>query len=138
MKNTKKGDLSVLTERVKTVANFVPAADAMRFFNQLLDVRKEEAVTAREIAKVTAARDIALTEITKKYELYHKVFDRVFEERSDAISKHFQIIDKGIASGDRDLILGGLRGLSEIVASSPFGSVEQLGRMLESNQQIQI
>lgn len=133
----KKAGTSV-AERMKLVQDIIPAADAMRFFNQLLEVRREQAATARDIAKIDAAREIALTEIRNKYELLHMVFDRVFDERADAISKHFQIIDKGLAANDRDLVLGGLKGLSDIVASSPFGSVEQLGRMLESNQRIEI
>jgi hypothetical protein len=124
--------------RVNELKEVIPKQDVLSLFSKLSDVRREMAVTEREVARISAARDIALSEIQSKYALYHKVFDRVFEERRDAINKNFEIIDKGLAANDRDLILGGLKGLSDIVASSPFGSIEQLGRALESNQRIEI
>ncbi|MFY1832167.1 hypothetical protein ACN47A_40075 [Myxococcus fulvus] len=124
--------------RWRKAAEVLPGADVARFFSQVLEVRKEQLVTERELAKVNAVREVALTEITRKYDLLHKVFERVFEERRDAINKHFEIIDKGIKSNDRELILGGLKGLGDVVASSPFANAAELGRLLEAGGRIEI
>ena len=79
-----------------------------------------------------------LTEIAKRYELYHRVFDKIFEERSGAIDRHFDIIDRGIASGDKELIVHGLEGLSRIVSASPFANIQELSKLLESGRTIEL
>ncbi|MFP2924238.1 hypothetical protein ACLESO_03260 [Pyxidicoccus sp. 3LG] len=126
-----------MATRLNKALGVMPAAEVTHFFSQVLEVRKEQLVTQRELAKVSAARESALAEIAGKYNLLHKVFDRIFEERRDAINKHFEIIDKGLKHGDRDLILGGLKGLGDVVASSPFGQAAELGRLLENGGRIE-
>jgi hypothetical protein len=74
---------------------------------------------------------MVLVEIITRFDLYHRVFDRIFDERKDVIHRHFDIIDRGIAINDKDLIIQGLKGLSTIVSSSPFakfpGALETAG-----------
>src|SRR5690349_10514294 len=89
------------------ISKIMPAADALSFFNSLMDAYREEQNLRRDVAKIEAMRDVVLTEITKRYELYHRVFDRIFDERKEAIDRHFDIIDRGIAANDRELIIQG-------------------------------
>jgi hypothetical protein len=70
-----------------------------------------------KFALTAAVKDVVLAEITNRYQLYRTVFDRIFDERKDAIDRHFDIIDRGIAASDKQLILAGLEGLSRIVSS---------------------
>lgn len=123
--------------RFKKATDIMPAADVTRALIQLVELRKEQAITQRELAKTSAARDVAVAEIGAKYTLLHKVFDRLFEERRDAINKHFEIIDRGIQHNDRELVLGGLKGLGDVVASSPFANAAELGKLLESGGRIE-
>ena len=81
---------------------------------------------------------MVLTEITKRYELYQSVFDHIFDERKQAIDRHFDIIDRGIAANDKDLIIQGLKGLSTIVSSSPFANLQELSELLESGRKVEI
>lgn len=126
------------TKKGGEIDQYLPAQDVLAFFKALNEARKEEAASRIELAKVRAAREIALTNIYAKHDLYRMVFDRLFKDRRDAIEKTFEIIDKGIASNDQDLILGALRGLSQIVAASPFSDLDMLAQALEGGGRIQI
>jgi hypothetical protein len=120
------------------IGKIMPAADALSFFNSLMEAYHEDQNIRRDIAKIDAMRDVVLTEITKRYDLYHQVFDRIFDERKDAIHRHFDIIDRGIAGSDKDLIIQGLQGLSMIVSSSPFANFQELSKLLESGRKLEI
>lgn len=125
-------------KKLEQVSDIVPSADMLNFFTKLTDAYKEAKVTEREIANIQAQKEILLTEIEKRYDLYYKVFDRIFDERRVAITKSFEVIDKGLKDGDKDLISIGMQGLSNVVSSSPFANVDQLSRMIEGNKIIEI
>ncbi|WP_129726028.1 hypothetical protein [Ectobacillus funiculus] len=83
-------------------------------------------------------REVLLTEIQRKYDLYEKVFERIFDERKIAINKSFEVIDRGLETNDRELISSGLQSLSRVVSSSPFANLQQLSSALEGNNIIEI
>ncbi|MED3835919.1 hypothetical protein [Peribacillus frigoritolerans] len=125
-------------KKLEQVSDIIPTTDVLNFFNKLTDAYTEAKVTKREIAKIQAQKEVLLTEIEKRYELYHKVFDHIFDEREVAIAKSFEIIDKGLNEGDKDLISYGMQGLCKVVSSSPFANIEQLSKMIEGNKIIEI
>lgn len=135
-KSSKQAGLAL--KKLEQVSDIVPSTDVLNFFNKITDSYKEAKVTEREIAKIQAQKEILLTEIEKRYELYHKVFDHIFDERKVAIAKSFEIIDKGLNEGDKDLISIGMQGLSKVVSSSPFANIEQLSKMIEGKKVIEI
>ena len=55
-----------------------------------------------------------------------------------AIQKYFEIIDKGLAENNRELISIGLSHLSQVVTTSPFSDINSLSKKLESNEIIEI
>lgn len=122
----------------KEVTDFIPSPDALDFFNKLQGAYETYKETEIEIKKIEAQRDILITEITERYNFYHTTFDRIFEERSVAINKSFEIIDEGLKKDDKDLINIGMQGLSKVVSSSPFGDVDKLSEMIRDNEKIEI
>jgi len=106
--------------------------DIKEMFRMLAKTRKETEISKREITKYESIKDVMIQEITGKYKFYEFFFSRVFAERSEAIKKDFQVIDKGMKENNRDLISAGVSGLSQIVASSPFTDMEKLRKMLEN------
>ncbi|NGM85607.1 hypothetical protein G5B47_24720 [Paenibacillus sp. 7124] len=134
----KKKESKELLTKLETVKELMPTADITDFFSKLMDTYSESQITKRELAQIHAQKEILILEIQNKYDLYHSVFDKVFAERRVAIDKNFEIIDKGLASGDKDLISMGLQNLSKVVSSSPFGNIQQLSNMLEGNKIIEI
>ena len=124
--------------KLAEVSDVIPAPDVLKFFTVLTEAYRENQSVQLEMAKLEAQKEVALLEIKSKYALYHKVFDSIFEERRSAIQKSFDIIDRGLASGDKDLISTGMQGLSKIVSSSPFANFQQLSNALEGRTIIEI
>lgn len=133
----KKLDHQII-EKVNQLTDIIPATDIFNFFNQLTDAYNQSQATKVELARLEAMKEAVLLEIQNKYDIYHQVFDHIFDERKITINKSFDIIDKGLNSGDKELITIGMQSLSKIVSSSPFANMEQLSNMLESNKIIEI
>jgi hypothetical protein len=127
-----------LIDKLKEVSNIIPSQDVIKFMKILGEAYKEQQITEREIAKLQMQREVLLTEIRRKYDLYEKVFEHIFEERKMAIHKSFEIIDRGLETNDRELISSGLHSLSKIVSSSPFSDIQALSNSLENNHVIEI
>ncbi|CAM3420772.1 MULTISPECIES: hypothetical protein [Paenibacillus] len=134
----KKDPKYQLVEKINQVTDIIPAADIFSFFNQLTEAYNQSQSTKVELARIEAMKESVLLEIQNKYDLYHKVFDQIFDERRTAINKSFDLIDKGLDSGDKELVSIGMQGLSKIVSSSPFANIEQLSNMLNGNKIIEI
>lgn len=133
-----KKQVKLIKSKLDEMAEFIPRPEVLNFFEKLIDAYSELQVTTRDLAKIQAQKEVVILEIEKKYEIYHKVFDSIFAERNAAITKSFEIIDKGLSSGDKELIGVGLQSLSKVVTSSPFANVQQLSSMLEGNRIIEI
>lgn len=115
----------------------IPLPDISKFFTNLTEAYKEQKLNEREIAKITAQKEVILAEISARHEIYRLVFDRIFAERRSVIDNLFTTIDKGLAAKDTQLVLGAVEGLSRIVATSPFANTQELSRLLESKTNIE-
>ena len=125
-------------QKFSTITEIMPKPDALDFFSKLTDAYREDRITEREIKRIEAQKEILIHVISKKYDLYYSVFDRIFDERKQGIDKSFEIIDMGIKNNDNNLISMGLGSLSKIVSSSPFANIQELSRLLESGGTIEI
>ena len=114
----------------------LPSEDIKRLFEMLAESGKEKEITKREIKKYESIRDVMIKEINGRYQFYDFFFSKFFAERSEAIKKDFEIIDKGMNENNRDLISMGVAGLSQVVASSPFTDLEKLRKMIESMEKL--
>ncbi|EJQ45235.1 hypothetical protein IEI_04372 [Bacillus wiedmannii] len=101
--------------KLEEVSRIIPSADVLRFFDQLTQAYTENQITQRDIARIEAQREVLLTEINRKYDVYQYVFKQIFDEREKAINKSFAVIDKGMNEGDKELISMGLKSLSTVV-----------------------
>lgn len=137
-KGKKSPDTLSVIDKLKDFEDVIPTTDVLHFFGQLTDAYREAKITERELATLAARKEILLTEIERKYDLYQDIFTRIFEERAAAISKSFEVIDQGLKNGDRDLINMGLHSLSKVVSTSPFADVQQLSHLLEGNRTLEI
>lgn len=134
----KSSSTKALMKKVEKVSEIIPSENTLSFFEKLTDAYKEHQINMRHIAELEAKKEYLIKEMENKYELYHKVFDNIFDERRMAIGKSFEIIDKGLKDNDKELISMGLKSLSTIVSSSPFGDLGKLSNMIENNQVIDI
>jgi hypothetical protein len=125
-------------EVVNAVGKYLPTADVLSFFDSLVEAFREDRQTQREIADIDARRQVLIAEISRRYDFYQGVFDKVFAERKDAIDRQFELVERGIQANNKELIVHGLQGISAIVSSSPFANVQELAKLMESGRQIEI
>ena len=121
-------------EAIKTI----PAADILSFVNNLTDAYREHQKTNIDIATIDAKKEFLIAEMREKYSFYRDVFGKIFDQRSLAIDKFFEVIDKGLKENNNDLVSSGLKSLSDVVSKSPFGDLKELKSLMESNQVIEI
>ena len=112
--------------------------DPTSFFKNLIEVYKEGKKTDLEIEQLRLKKELLLTEMEKRHELYNKIFTEIFVERRMAIQKYFEIIDRGLAENNRELISIGLSHLSQVVTTSPFSDINALSKKLGNNEIIEI
>ena len=104
----------------------IPRSDAERAFQILSEFRQDKKLAKHDRAKAEAKKELALAEITRKYDFYEKLFAAVFAERKAITEGFFRVIDQGIREKNNDLVLAGLSSLSNMVASSPLTNLESL------------
>lgn len=92
------------------------------FYSRLPDdIPPGDAEQALELlAEFNQEKELAMAEITRKYDFYEKLFAAVFAERKAVADGFFRVIDQGIREKNNDLVLAGLSSLSGMVASSPL------------------
>ena len=125
-------------EVINAASKYLPNADVLSFFNNLVEAFREDRQTQREIADIDARRQVLIAEISSRYNFYQGVFDKVFAERKDAVDRQFDFVERGIQANNRELIVHGLQGISAIVSSSPFANIQELAKLMESGRQIEI
>jgi hypothetical protein len=103
----------------------IPVADAEQALKLLAEFKQETELTKRDKAKAAALKEIALAEITKKYDFYEKLFTAVFAERRTVAEEFFKVIDQGIREKNNDLVLAGLSSLSGMISSNPLSHLKK-------------
>ena len=98
--------------------------DADRAFDLLSKFGQGNELTKSN--KTETVKELALAEITRKYDFYEKLFAAVFAERKAITEGFFRIIDQGIREKNNDLVLAGLSNLSKMVAASPLTNLGSL------------
>ena len=104
----------------------IPIDDAEEAFELLADFRQEKELSKSDKLKAEELKELALAEITRKYDFYEKLFAAVFAERKSVTDGFFRVIDQGIREKNNDLVLAGLSSLSNLVASSPLTNLRSL------------
>ena len=106
----------------------IPPSDAEYALGLLADFKHQKELAGHDKARAAALKELALAEITRKYDFYEKLFAAVFAERKAITEGFFRVIDQGIREKNNDLVLAGLSSLSNMVASSPLTNLGSLNR----------
>ena len=104
----------------------IKRSDAERAFELLSELGHENELSAGNREKTETLKELALAEITRKYDFYEKLFAAVFAERKAITEGFFRVIDQGIREKNNDLVLAGLSSLSDMVSSSPLTNLNSL------------
>ncbi len=79
--------------------------------------------------------DVQLSNIAAKFETTRMYMEKAFGERGEALDKHYGVLDNAIASGDREMIIAAMQGISNIVATSPLQDIEKFTAMFNDTSQ---
>ena len=104
----------------------IKRSDAEKAFELLSEFGQESELSGGGREKAETLKELALAEITRKYDFYEKLFAAVFSERKTIAEGFFRVIDQGIREKNNDLVLAGLSSLSDMVASSPLTNLGSL------------
>jgi len=109
----------------------VPASSSSLFsvMEKVFDFAKEKEITKREIARYHDMRDIAITEITRKWDAVNRSLDN----QRFYIEKEFKLIDKGLEQGNHELVNKALENITEIVKVSPLDMFRTMTQQQQRN-----
>lgn len=102
------------------VTENVTATQVVDLGHKAMDIYNNSLMINRSIKELESKRDVELAKIVAKFEQGKDVLTKVFGERQGALGKHYEVLDKALASNDRELIIESLRGISSMVASRPL------------------
>ena len=66
------------------------------------------------------------------------IIQKVFEERGVVFTKYFEIINKGLESGNDNLVFMGLSAANNLAVSDPLKSIQDNLNALESNDTLEL
>lgn len=75
--------------------------------------------------------DIQLTKIANEFQLKQKVLEKIFDERNDILQVHYKVIDEGIRTGNVDLMLQGLKNMTDFAVDCPIEKFKAFSRILD-------
>ena len=85
--------------------------------------------------QVKAWSEVKITETIAKYKSCQDFLSFTFGERDKALSKHYDLLDKAVETGDKDLIIAALSGISGIVTSSPLSDFDKFVELYQDTNQ---
>ena len=105
---------------------------------KLVGFLSEHNRSKEEIARIKAQLEVIKSELDYRYDFYNSSMASIFGERRSNIDRIFAVIEKGMEKNDTEIVLGGLRAVSDLVSTSPFKDMESLGRLINSGKTIDL
>lgn len=82
--------------------------------------------------QINAWSNVQMANTIAKYKVCQQFLESTFGERNGALQKHYEVMDKAMESGDRELILASLQGISSIVTKSPLDELEKFAEVFNN------
>ena len=123
-------NLQILTkanELSHSVANITSQLNATA--NRALDVYENSQRVKRDVEALHAWSNVELAKIAAKYKSCELFLNKTFSERSQALEAFYKILDNAIENNDRESLIAAMRGMSDIVTSSPLQDFEKFAEL---------
>lgn len=75
---------------------------------------------------VEAMTQAKLANTVAKFKIAQDAMTHVFGERNSALQKDYEVLDKAIALGDREMIIQAMGRIGDIVTTSPLNEIKEL------------
>lgn len=102
------------------------AKQGIGLFDKAMDVYRESQQIDLNCAKIQAQTDVQLANIAAKFTLCQQVLLQTFGERDKGLGKHYEVLENALASGDRELVIASLQGISSIIVQNPLESFSKM------------
>lgn len=79
--------------------------------------------------------EVKIVETVAKYRSCQEFLNYTFGERDKALSRHYDLLDKAVEDGNKELIVEALHGISGIVTASPLSKFEEFVKLYEDTSQ---
>lgn len=104
---------TTLNRYIQENPNFVNDAKSFWLENKKLD---------NQLKAIESHNKNEINRITKKYELAKDALQFIFGQRQTALNRHYETLDIGLKTDDREMIMTSLRGISTMISQNPLES----------------
>lgn len=126
-----EGDRRGLLEQVNTLTAQINTG--MSMVQNVAQLYNESKIVEAKADAIQAWSTATIAKTAAKFKACEDFMLHTFGERDKALSKHYELIDHGIASGNMELIVEALRGISGIVTKSPLQDLEEFAKVFEDD-----
>ena len=103
--------------------------------DHLSQIYQQSMQLKRDVAAINAWTDVELAKIAAKYKSCEAFLNKTFGEREKTLNKLYNALDVAIESNNREAIIGAMKGMSEIVTSSPLSDLEKFAERYNDTSQ---
>jgi len=130
----KTGDLMAqTTERINQLAQ--SGNEMLSTFERIISIRRDCEVMAQKTEQVKMITQERIVNTLAKFKQNQDIIEKVFGERDKALSKYYEVLDKALASDDRQMLLASMAQISKVVTTSPLAEIERLSQIYDDTSQ---
>lgn len=125
-----------------SIDNSMTLVDAVSHAEQLMDVAQNVAGLYKDCMAIEAQTrqvktwgDVEMTKTIAKFKTTQDFLQKTFGERDKALTEHYELLDRAVASNDREMILSALQGISSIVTKSPLDDFDKFVQLYNDTSQ---
>lgn len=134
MDTQETGDMMVqATERINQLAQ--SSNEMLSTFERMMSIRRDCEVMAQKTEQVRMITQERIVNTLAKFKQNQDIIEKVFGERDKALSKYYEVLDKAMASNDRQMLLASMEQISKVVTTSPLSEIERLSQIYDDTSQ---
>ncbi len=117
------------------VLNETHVTQALNLMQSAVDLYSQCKMVEEKTEQVRMWSEVKIAETVAKYRSCQEFLNYTFGERDKALSKHYDLLDKAVEDGNKELIVEALHGISGIVTASPLSKFEEFVKLYEDTSQ---
>ncbi len=117
------------------VLNETHVTQALNLMQSAVDLYSQCKMVEEKTEQIRMWSEVKIAETVAKYRSCQEFLNYTFGERDKALSKHYDLLDKAVEDGNKELIVEALHGISGIVTASPLTKFEEFVKLYEDTSQ---
>lgn len=117
------------------VLNETHVTQALNLMQSAVDLYSQCKMVEEKTEQIRMWSEVKIVETVAKYRSCQEFLNYTFGERDKALSRHYDLLDKAVEDGDKELIVEALHGISGIVTASPLSKFEEFVKLYEDTSQ---